>query len=90
MISPVNRVSTTFFATPWHNPSQIASRLCPSCWAWTRSVLAKTAQREAILGRGSELARASSASAWIPSRLSRRACWSRKLPVPAAQSELAL
>jgi hypothetical protein len=50
-----------------------------------RSVFAKTEQRDAILGVPPVLVSAMLLNVSISGRFSLLACWSRKLPVPAAQ-----
>ena len=61
-----------------------------SCAAGTGSFLDQQARRLGLADSAelSRLAPAFCASSALPSRPRRRACWSRKLPVPAAQEEL--
>ena len=54
------------------------------CWWWIMSLLAKTLHRPAIRGGSWDFSASSPNSPSMESP-SRTACWSRKLPVPAAQ-----
>ena len=84
---PLTRASTTLRAMPSQRPAQIASMGWPSCMAWMMSVLAKTAQRVAMVGALplKEAARRESSAAEI---FKRSACCSMNDPVPAAQGGL--
>ena len=73
-------------ATASQSPFRISSGVKPFCWAWIMSLLAKTEQRPAICAARS-VAEHDVADVLDVNRR-RPACWSRKPPVPAAQSPL--